>query len=1063
MIITDYAVKRRTTVFVLMFLFLISGVYAYIILPREAAPDIPIPIILVMTGNRGVGPEDIEKTITIEMEKEFEGLDDLKKLTSVSSEGMSTVVLEFHPSIEIEEAKRKVKDAADTARGRLPQEADDPLVKEINVSEFPIMVLSIHGKADGDRLRNLTILKKVADELKDAIEMVPGVLEVERAGGLTPEVRIEIDPDQLAAYRIPAELLVARYLGEDVKISAGSTDFGNLSYDIRIPMEFERDIESAKNIVILERGEEVIYLGDLARIVPGYEEEKSTSRFNGEEAVSLLIQKKSGENILHTAAGVKAVMQIAKESGRIPQGIEVDLTFDLSEFIQMLVNDLDNNIATGFFLVVGVVFLVLGIRNSLFVALAIPFSFLITLTVLWFMGITLNFVVLFSLILSLGLLVDNAIVIVENIFRHQQMGYGKVEAAILGTKEVAWPITTSTMTTLAAFGPLLFWPGIMGKFFGFLPQTVIIALISSLFVGLVINPAACAAFMNVSKKDVWGSGGRKLGKFLLTYRRVLRASIRWKWAVAGGSFLVLILMSGVYFGSQLGIEFFPNIDPQRAFVDISMPESTRLNKTNGKVIGLERGIREVDKAGDIEQAVSSVGSRGTSHPLSTGGGDPSIARISLEFKDIDKRTVNSRDLIEILRERFSDFTGGELRVEKEEMGPPTGAAVNLEITGEDYTLLGELASKAKRIVQDVPGVADLRDDFEVGRPELKIIVDRKRAALLGLNPLLIGLTIQTAYMGRKVGVVRSGEEEFDVRVIAKEEERHGFGMLDKLYLTSARGGLVPASAVASWKIQGGKGSIRHIERDRVVTLSSDVAKGFLADAVRKEVKEALVEFETNLPSGYKLRLTGEQEMQEEAQEFLSVAFVAVVFFIALILISQFNSLRLPLIILSSILLSLVGVFLGLFLLRMPFGVVMTGIGVISLAGVVVNNAIVLIDYIQKLRQRGLCAFDAVVEAGITRLRPVLLTAVTTIFGLLPMAIGISFDFHKGKISLAKEMAQWWGPMAIAVIFGLGVATVLTLVVVPTLYAVLMGVKEETPGPDAGTAPTCEEPHTGEAA
>ncbi|MHC4780105.1 MAG: efflux RND transporter permease subunit, partial [Planctomycetota bacterium] len=897
MLITDYAVKRRTTVFVLMFLFLISGVYSYIILPREAAPDIPIPIILVMTPNRGVGPEDIEKTITIEMEKELEGLDDVKRMTSVSSEGMSTVIMEFHPTIEIEDAKRKVKDAADSARGRLPQEADDPIVKEINISEFPIMVLSVHGRVSDDRVRNLSILKKIADELKDAIEMVPGVLEVERAGGLTPEVRIEIDPDKLAAYRVPADLLVAKYLGEDVKISAGSTDFGNLSYDIRVPMEFERDVEAAKNIVLMNQGGETIYLGDVADIVPGFEEEKSLSRFNGEEAVTLLIQKKSGENILHTAAGVKMVLELAKTSGRIPNGIETDLTFDLSEFIQMLVNDLDNNIATGFFLVLAVVFVALGLRNSFFVALAIPFSFLITLTVLWAMGITLNFVVLFSLILALGMLVDNAIVIVENIFRHQQMGHGRIEAAILGTKEVAWPITTSTATTLAAFAPLLFWPGIMGKFFGFLPKTVIIALASSLFVGLVINPVVCAAFMNVKKTDMWDNKGRKLGRILGTYKRVLVASLHWKWVVAGVSFLALFLMIGIYFGSDPGIEFMPSMDPQRGFVDLSYPESTRLHKTDEQIGKFEKQIKEVDPAGDIEQVVASVGSRGTDNPLSTGGGSPNVARISLEFKDIADRSVNSREIIENLRARFADFAGGEVRVEQEDMGPPTGAAVNIEIWGDDYKLLGEFATEAKRIVQEVKGVVDLRDDYNVGRPELKVEVDRKRAALLGLNPLIVGLTIQTAYNGRKVGVVRAGEDEFDVRVIAKGEDRRGFGMLDKLYFTSLTGNLVPASAVAQWKIQGGKGSVKHIDRARVVTVTSDVAKGFNADKIRKEVARRLKEFEANLPSGYGFRLTGEQEMMEESQQFLGEAFIAVIFLIALVLISQFNSLRLPLIIL----------------------------------------------------------------------------------------------------------------------------------------------------------------------
>jgi len=1059
MIITDYAVKRRTTVFVLMALLLVSGVYAYLVLPREAAPDIEIPVVLVMTGNRGVSPEDMENTVTRELEQALESLDDLKQMSSISAQGFSTVILEFEPEIDMDDAIRRVKDEVESARPGLPSEADDPSVMEINASDFPIMVVTVHGKANDDRRYNLQILKQVAEELKDNIEMVPGVLEVRRAGGLTPEVRIEVDPDQLAAYRIPAELLVARYTTQDVNISGGSVDFGSRTYDIRLPMEFERDVEAARNIVITQEGEHATYLGDLAEIVPGFQDEDTLSRFNGEDAVSLIIQKKSGENILHTAAGVKYVLERARQSGRIPTGVELDLTLDQSEFIEMIVVDLDNNIATGFFLVVGVVLFALGFRNAFFVGGAIPMTFLVTLTALMVMNVTLNFIVLFSLILALGLMVDNAIVIVENIFRHQQVGHGRVEAAILGTQEVAWPIITSTITTLCAFAPLLFWPGVVGEFFGFLPLTIIVALTASLFVALVMNPAACASLMNVPKGQRWGAEGRELNAFMRGYRRLLVASIRHKALVAAVAFLVLFGMTALYFLTAPGIEFMPRTDPQSCTIDITMPEGTRVEKTDRFARRVEEGVRRVDEHGDVEHVVTSVGSRGTSSLVSVGGAMPDFARVSVEFKDIEDRTVPSPELIERFRDAFADVAGAEIRVQKQEMGPPSGAPVNIEIHGRDYDLLGRLAARVRRIVRAVPGVVDLKDDYEPGRPELRVAVDRKRAALIGLDPLTVGMTVQTAYMGRKVGVVRAGEEEYDVRVIAKEEERQGFGMLDKLYITTPNG-VVPASAVTDWEIRGGKGSVRHIDRDRVVTVSGDVAKGYRGPEVRKEIETALADFRATLPEGNKIELTGEQEMQKEAQDFLFVAFVVSIFLIAMVLITQFNSLRLPLIILSSVLLSLVGVFFGLWVTRQPFSVTMTGVGVISLAGVVVNNAIVLIDYIQKLRERGLCGFDAVVEAGLTRLRPVLLTAITTICGLLPMWIGVNIDFHHGAIALGKEMSQFWRPMSTAVIFGLSVATVLTLVVAPTLYALLLRVREpEDPDREVPAPGSCEAPHT----
>jgi multidrug efflux pump subunit AcrB len=633
---------------------------------------------------------------------------------------------------------------------------------------------------------------------------------------------------------------------------------------------------------------------------------------------------------------------------------------------------------------------------------------------------------------------------------------------MLGTREVAWPIITSTLTTLAAFGPLLLWDSIMGEFMGYLPLTLIICLTSSLFVALVINPAVCAAFMRVKPGHKWGSQGRELGLFLRGYRGIITTAVRWKYTTALVSFAIFFGIIAIYVLSGLGAEFFPKTDPPRASVDITFPEGTLLKTTKKLAISLEEEIQGLPGAQDVDSITTTVGSRGVSQLFSTGGTAPNIARLSLEFKDMDERQGSTTAFVENIRHRFSRVAGADLRVRKEEMGPPGGDPVNVEIHGDDYKLLGELAAKAKKIIRDVAGVVDIRDDFEPGRPELEIIVDRKRAALLGLSPLEAGMTLQTAYRGTKIGVLRLGDEEYDVNIIATEKDRQGFAMLDKLFLTTQTGRLVPASSVADWRIRGGQGSIKKIDRDLVVSVSSDVSPGFQAESVREAVNSALADFKAKLPPGYFVTLTGEQEMMGDAKTFLTKAFIIAIFLIALILISQFNSIRLPIIILSSVLLSFIGVFFGLLVLGKPFIIMMTGIGVISLAGVVVNNAIVLVDYITKLRERGLTPFEAIIEAGLTRLRPVLLTAITTIFGLIPMAVGLSFDFHRGTFASGKEMAQFWSPMAWAVIFGLAVATILTLVVLPTLYAVLMGVRPRTSpepqGEGEGEDPDDGEPH-----
>jgi multidrug efflux pump subunit AcrB len=1034
MVISDLAIRKRIPVFILMAIFIFTGTFAYLTIPREAAPDLEIPYIIITTPYRGVSPADIESTITIPMEQELKGLPKVKQMRSTSAEGASMIMIEFETSVTNEEALRKVKDRVDKAKSKLPPEADEPIVTDINISEFPVMIINISGRLSENRERNLIALKAIADKAKDVIVGFPGVLDAQVVGGLVPEVRIELDPDKLAAYRMPAALLVSRYIGEDVDISAGSAGMGKIKYDIRVPMEFERNIKAAEKIVVLNSDTKALYLSDLAVIVPGFQEESSFARTNGEESVSILVQKQAGKNLLIMAGYIKYFLNEASKTGVIPPSISTGITNDNSRFVELMVEDLNNNIVTGLILVLAVLLVSLGLRNAFFVALAIPFSLFITFTLMGWAGITMNMIVMFSLILVLGMLVDDGVVIVENIFRHRQEGYGPIEASMRATDEVAWPVITSTLTTIAAFLPLLFWPGIMGSFLWFLPFTVIVALSASLFVAMVINPMLCAYYMSVKKEKIFKDGVRPVKGFMVFYRGLLRTAVKFKIVTVLGSFALLAVIVALYFRFGAGVEFMPSSDPKFINISIKLPEGARVQATDEVVREVENIVREADCGNDINYMVSSVGSGGMGGFNPTTGTTPYLAQIAIELKDIDKRKYPSPEFLNKIRERTSKFAGVIIDVAQRSMGPPTGAEINVELAGDDYELLGVYTGKALDIIRNTDGAVNVRDDLERGRPQLKVEVDRRRAALLGLSPLEVGTTIKTAYRGAKVGVFRIDEKEYEINVIANKQYREGFGLLDKLYISTRTGLQVPASTVASWKVEGSPGVIRRVNQKRVVTITGNAAVGYSAAEVRQKIEKRLdADLSPMLPEGYNYKMTGENEHQAEASSFLSQAFVIAILLVWFVLIAQFNSIKLPAIIMMTVILSLVGVFLGLLISDYRFGIIMTGIGVISLVGVVVKNGIVLIDYIQKLRYRGYTVGNALVQGGMTRLRPVLLTAVATILGLVPMATKLSYNFNTLEWNYNTEMAQWWGAMANAVIFGLTFATILTLVVVPSTF------------------------------
>ncbi|WP_432735333.1 efflux RND transporter permease subunit [Maridesulfovibrio sp. FT414] len=1017
MIINKAALNRQSTVMVLLVFIIIAGISSYSSLPRESDPDITIPYIFVQTNFEGVAPEDMETLVTMPIERKLKGLSGTKEISSISDDGVSIIKVEFNPDVDIDDALQKVRDKVDQAKPDLPADLpDDPVINEVNLSEQPILNVVLSGPF------SLKRLKVFAEQLEDRIESVQGVLDAKIIGGLEREIHVEFDMDRVTFYNIPMSSLLNAVKNANVNTPGGSVEIGKSKYLVRVPEDFKHPDEIDK-IVVYEQDGRPIYLRDIATIRDHYKDPTSKSRFNGIQSVTIEVKKRAGENIIRIIDTVKDILK--EEQEVLPPTLQINLTADQSDEIRMMVADLQNNIITGLLLVLIVVFAFIGGRSALFVSLAIPLSMLITFSVLEIFSYTLNMVILFSLILSLGMLVDNGIVVVENIYRHMDMGKSRFQAAMDATDEVAWPVIASTLTTVGAFFPMVFWPGIMGEFMSYLPITVIIALSASLFVALVINPVLSAKFQDIPRLDADTNPGlidRMMKGLLGIYRPVLEWSLNHRFIVLLFSFLFLI-GSTVAFGMfGKGVEFLPRTEPKRADVKIKAPVGTNLEAS-------DQFVREVEKVAseypDIEFIIANTGESGQSDEIGT-----HYSLVKLDFLDIHDRSRPSSEITDEIRDRLQHaIRGAEVRAEPEKMGPPTGSAVNLEISGRNLYQLGQIVTQFKRAMKDIPGLVDLKDNYIAAKPEIRVDVDKEKAALLGLDAFTIAQAVKTAINGFKVGVYREGKDEYDIVAKLPKINRSSLDDIKRITVSGPKGEPVPITSLAKVSMGGGLGGINRIDQRRVVTISADVS-GRLAEEVIADIEQNVSGIE--LPRGYAYKFTGEQEEQRKASEFLTKAFVGALFLIFIVLVTQFNSVTTPFIILTAVILSLGGVMVGLLVTGTAFGVIMTGVGVLSLAGVVVNNAIVLIDYFEQLKDRGMAAGDALIEAGMTRFRPVLLTAITTVLGLIPMATGVSFDFINMRLDTGSETSQWWGPMAVAVIFGLGIATVLTLVVVPTL-------------------------------
>ena len=1090
---TSWAIDHETSVGVLLFFIIILGFLSYRTIPRESFPEVEIPTIAVNTIYPGVSPADIESLLTRPLEEELSTISDIKDLTSTSVEGYSSIIAEFETSVNLDEALQKIREKVDLAKTELPAEAEDPSIFEFSFSEIPIMQVNLAGQYD------LVRLKEVGQALQDRIEQIPSVLRVEVRGGLEREVKVDVQLDRLQFYDLSINDVIDAIRNENVNIPGGSIDVGSFTYLVRVDGEFD-DPTAIDDLVIEAESGRPVYVRDVATVEFGFQDRTSFARLDDSPVVTLDIIKRSGYSIIETSDMVKVA--VLEMEPILPPTTVVKVTSDQSTQVGDMVSNLENNIISGLILIVIVLLFFLGVGNSLFVAISIPLSMLLTFVVLNALEITLNMVVLFSLILALGMLVDNAIVVVENIYRYVEEGWDKREASKKATGEVAGPVIAATLTTLAAFTPLMFWPGQVGEFMGFMPITLIIALSSSLFVALLIIPTLCARFLRLESEPtqklppmarrvlmVMTAGiffliglanplsalvtlmlvilvfagyrflvrdisrkfqGSWLPNIMESYTKKLEIAIDSNKVVLLSSISGLFLTLLVFSWANSGVEFFPeDMPPEDIMVDVQLPVGSRAEATDEIAQQMEMTISEANGIVDASSVVATVGGSGSggSNPMGGGASGPNTGRVTVSMVEFGSRQFDARDfLAEMQASLGTEVAGAEITVDQSASGPAQGLPINIEITGEDPAVLKDLSDQVLSTLQNnsVYGkLVGLESDLDQARPELSVYVDREKAALYGVSSREVGLAIRSAIQGVEAAKYRTGSDEYDIVVRLAQEYRDELESLRELTVMS-EGNQIPLLSVADWEVGEGLGSIQRKNQVRMATISADTRTGLNSNAILAEVMEVLVDFsENNMPVGYQLQYTGQAEEQQEAMDFLVKAFLLGLGLIAMILVTQFNSVVKPVIILASVLLSTAGVFWGLIIFRMPFVIIMTGVGLISLAGIVVNNAIVMIDYIDVLRSRdGLDIKEALLRGGQVRFRPVILTAVTTALGLVPLAMGLNFDFLGLFTKLNPDLywggmqAAWWGPMAIAVIVGILFATFLTLVLVPVLYYML---------------------------
>lgn len=1018
----DAALGHSRTVLMTLILILVAGSVAYQNIPKESDPDINIPIVYVTASHDGISPEDAERLILRPLEQEMRTIEGVKEMRSTGYEGGGNVTLEFEAGFDADKALDDVREKVDLAKGELPDDTDEPTVHEVNLSLFPVITVTLSGNVPE------RALVKLARDLQDAIESIPSVLEADIAGDRDEMIEIIIDPAKVELYGLTPSEAVSIVNGSNILVAAGSQDTGQGRFSIKVPGLYETALDIMAQ-PLLANGDSVITLGDIAEVRRTFKDPTSFARVNGDSAIALEVSKRTGENIIETIEKVRAVVaeQQAIWPEALSENIEVAFSQDSSTQIRTMLTDLQNNVLSAIILVMVVVVAALGFRTAGLVGIAIPGSFLTGILVLSLLDMTMNVVVLFSLILAVGMLVDGAVVVTEYADRKMIEGHHRRKAYGLAAKRMAWPITASTATTLAAFLPLLFWPGIVGEFMKFLPITLIATLSASLFMALIFVPTLGSLFGKPSQKvselseisPDQETDLTKLHGITGKYINLLRTALKHPGKVMLIALTLLIGVQTVYGTFGKGVEFFPEIEPENGIVQVRArgnlsvwEQKEILEEVEGRILPLTEFKTVYTRIGSPEQSEEA---------------EDIIGTISLEFTEWDQRRT-ADEIFADIKTRTSDIAGVEIDTRKQEEGPPTGKPINIQLSSRNVDLLEPAIAQIRAGLEQMDGMINFEDSRPLPGIDWELKVDRAQAAKFGVNIGLVGNFVQMTTSGLKMGEYRPDDTDDEVEIRARfPQEDRTLDRLDDIRINSSAGS-VPISNFVERTAEPKTGKVNRVDGFRVMALKADVLPGVNVDAKLGEIRAYLATLD--LDPSIKIAFKGEDEEQRQAQEFLVSAFGVALFIMAIILVTQFNSFYSAFLILSAVIMSTIGVFIGLLVTGQPFGIVMGGIGVIALAGIVVNNNIVLIDTFDRLKEELGNTFDAIVLTGAQRLRPVMLTTITTMLGLLPMMMQVNIDFFTREISTGAPSTQWWVQLATSIVFGLGFATILTLIVTP---------------------------------
>jgi len=1100
---TSWAIDNKTTTFILLVFLSFAGYLYYQKLPKENFPEVKVPTIYVSTIYAGTSPTDMENLVAKPLEKQIKGISGVKKITSNSIQDFCNVMVEFNTDVEVSVALQKVKDAVDKAKKDLPEKlTSGPNTQEVNFSEFPIMYVNVAGP-------DLKKLKQHSEDIKDHIESLKEITRVDMVGALDREIQVNVDMYKLQALQLTLGDIQRAIQYENMTISGGTVTTDGMKRTISVKKEF-KSVDELKRIVVGSQAGAHVYLEDVADIpADAYKEKESYARLDGKDVITLNIIKRSGENLVDASDKIYAIIDEMKASKQIPDDVTVTITGDQSERTRITLHDLINTIIIGFVLVLIVLMFFMGATNAFFVALSVPLSMAVAFIVLDSIGFTMNMIVLFAFLLALGIVVDDAIVVIENTHRIflENAGLGIVRSAKLAAGEVFLPVLSGTLTTLAPFIPLAFWGGIIGQFMVYLPITLIITLLASLFVAYIFNPVFAVSFMRhydsaSARNNAWPSwlkrfaifaiafaaigylaGSSFTGNFtlfilvcVLLHHYLLRRAIfsfqeklwprvrEWYgrklvWAI-DHPWTIMFSMVGLFIISFIGlgmrqpkVDFFPQAEPNFIYTYIELPVGTDQNKTNAIALQVEERINKLIGADtDVVNSIIANVAFGAGNPnqpdLSV---QPHKAKVTVAFVEFAQRHGKStRTILERIQHSFGEtkIPDASIIVEQEQGGPPVGKPISIEITGDKLEALTSTGDALKLYLDslNIDGVERLKSDVASSKPEIVFNIDRERANREGISTGMIGMELRNAVFGAEASKFRDENDEYPIMIRYQEDQRSDLNALNNLkftYRDMNMGGRirnVPLSSFADIYYGKSYGGVKRKAQKRIITLESNVLAGYNPNEVAANVTTQVQKWKlTHKVPGVEIKMGGQAEEQAETAAFLGWALMASIGLIVVILVTQFNSIGKPIIILSEILFSVIGVFLGLAIFGGNVSIIMTGVGIVALAGIVVRNGILIVEFTEILKERGMKTREALIEAGKTRMTPVLLTATATILGLIPLAVGLNIDFYtlfaegNPHIFLGGDSVAFWGPLSWTMIYGLSFATILTLLVLPVMY------------------------------